>query len=160
MEPLELHSDFKDFLKLLNSEKVEYLLVGGYAVGYHGHVRPTGDIDFWIAINPQNAARVQSVLRNFGFSAGISSDIFLQPHKVFRMGLPPVRVELLTSISGVGFDEAFSRRVHGRISDVDVNLISLEDLKQNKKASGRFKDLADLEKLEEISPPPPGPERK
>lgn len=152
MEPLELHSDFRDFLKLLNSAKVEYLLIGGYAVGFHGHVRPTGDIDFWIAVSAENAARVAGVLHQFGFSAGVSADIFLQPHKVFRMGLPPVRIELLTSVSGIDFDEAFSRRVRGSISGVDVNLISLQDLKQNKKASGRHKDLADLEKLEEISP--------
>jgi predicted nucleotidyltransferase len=152
MEELELHNDFKDFLKLLNSAKVEYLLIGGYAVGYYGHVRMTGDIDFWIAVNPQNAARVSGVVREFGFSDKISADLFLQPHKVFRMGLQPVRIELLTSISGLDFAEAFPRRVHGIIDGIEVDLIGLGDLKRNKKASGRLKDQDDLRKLEEASP--------
>ncbi len=133
----------------MNSAQVEYLLVGGYAVGYHGYVRPTGDIDFWIAISPQNASRVTAVLHDFGFSAGISADMFLQPHKVFRMGVQPIRIELLTTISGIDFDYAYSRRVRGMIDGIDVSLISLEDLKVNKNASGRHKDLADLEKLNE-----------
>ena len=147
MEPIELHGDFKDFLKLLNSAQVEYMLVGGYAVGYHGYPRPTGDMDIWIAVDAKNAERVTAVVRDFGFGAAVSSDLFLQPRKVIRMGLPPVRIELLTSISGVSFQDAFSRRVRGVIDGIDINLISLADLKANKKASGRLKDLSDLEQL-------------
>jgi predicted nucleotidyltransferase len=147
MEPLELHSDFKDFLRSLNSFGVEYLLIGGYAVGYHGHVRTTGDIDVWIAVDPKNAERVVAALRNFGFGTGIRPEMFLERDKIFRMGIPPVRIEILTTISGLEFADAYSRRVRGAIDGVEVDLISLSDLKVNKKASGRHKDLADLDEL-------------
>ena len=152
MEQLELPSDFKDFLRLLNSTGVEYLLIGGYAVGYYGHVRTTGDLDIWIALSPENAERVSRALCQFGFTSGTSAEVFLQPRKVFRMGVPPIRIELLTTISGVEFKDAFGRRVSGEIDGVKVNLISFEDLKINKRASGRLKDLADVEQLESKRP--------
>jgi len=148
MEPLELNSDFRDFLRSLNSTGVEYLLIGGYAVGYHGYVRATGDLDVWIAVSPENAERMARALRQFGFTSGVSSDLFLHPRKVFRMGREPVRIEILTTISGIDFEEAFGRRIRTTIDDIEVNVISLDDLKTNKKASGRLKDLADVEGLE------------
>ena len=147
MEPLELHNDFKDFLRSLNSSGVEYLLIGGYAVGFHGYVPATGDLDVRIAVNPDNASRLVNALREFGFGSGIVSSKFLERDKVFRMGVPPVRVEILTTISGLEFAGAFARRIQPEIDGVQVNLISLADLKVNKKASGRHKDLADLEAL-------------
>jgi len=114
---------------------------------YHGHPRNTGDMDLWIAVNPENALRVAESLAQFGFTSGISSEMFLENGKVFRMGLPPVRIELLTSVSGIDFSNAYAHRVHANIDGVDISIISLEDLKTNKKASGRPKDLADLSNL-------------
>ena len=146
----QLQADFKEFLKLLNSKQVEYLLIGGYAVGYHGYPRATADIDIWIAVNPVNANRVAGVIREFFGSEveGATPDLFLQENKIARMGVPPFRIEILTSISGVNFDECYAERVAGKIDGVDVNVISLKHLKANKKASGRLKDLSDLEHLE------------
>ena len=136
MEPLELADDFKDFLKLLNSTGVEYLLIGGYAVAYHGYPRATGDLDIWIAMHPENAGRIAEALQAFGFTEGVSPDLFLRPGKMTRMGMPPVRIELLTVVSGVEFDAAYARRVKTEIEGVPVDVISLEDLKANKRASG------------------------
>jgi hypothetical protein len=134
-------------LKLLKSNGVEYILVGGYAVIYHGYLRTTGDMDVWIAVNPANASRIADTLTQFGFSTGISPALFQQTGKVFRMGLPPVRIELLTGISGVDLAVAYSRSIVVTIDGVDVRVISLADLKDNERASGRAKDLADLANL-------------
>lgn len=144
-----LPSDFKDFLRLLNSKRVEYLLIGGYAVGYFGYSRATADIDIWIAINPDNARKVaEAIFEFFGFQMeGATSELFLQENKVARMGVPPFRIEVLTSISGVRFEECYAGRVVDILDGVEVNLISLADLKTNKQASGRLKDLNDLEHL-------------
>jgi len=145
---MQLPPDFKDFLRLLNLKQVEYLLIGGYAVSYYGYPRATGDMDFWIAINPQNAAKVVEVLKEFGFDvANLSVDLFLQENKVIRMGIPPLRLELLTTISGVEFVDCFQEKLVTQIDGIEINLISLKHLKVNKKASGRFKDLNDLENL-------------
>lgn len=145
---IALASDFKEFLKLLNAHKVAYLLIGGYAVGYHGYPRATQDLDVWIAIRPDNAARMVTALKEFGFDTpDLSAELFLQEKKIVRMGLPPMRIEVLTGISGARFDECYARRVTTTLDGVEVSLISLEDLKINKKASGRHKDLDDLDHL-------------
>ena len=146
----QLQADFKEFLKLLNSKQVEYLLIGGYAVGYYGYPRATADIDIWIAVNAANANRVAGVIREFFGSEveGATPELFLQENRIARMGVPPFRIEILTTISGVGFDECYEERVAGKIDGVDVNVISLKHRKANKRASGRLKDLNDLEHLE------------
>lgn len=145
---IELPDDFKEFLRLLNSHQVEYLLVGGYAVGYYGYPRATGDMDIWVALAPQNAQRLTQVLNDFGFGGtGVSEEIFLAENKVIRMGNPPFRVEILTSISGVEFTECYMHRIADEIDGIQVNLIHIEHLKQNKRASGRYKDLNDLDNL-------------
>ena len=145
---IELPSDFKEFLSLLNSNNVEYLLIGGYAVGYHGYPRATNDMDVWVAIHPDNASRLVGVMDAFGFSVPeLSADLFMQDRKVIRMGLPPMRIEILTGISGVTFDECYADRIIDMIDGVRVNLINLKHLKQNKQASGRHKDLSLLEPL-------------
>jgi hypothetical protein len=132
----------------LNSNQVEYLLIGGYAVSYHGYPRATNDMDVWVAVHPDNAERLVNVMQAFGFSVeGLSSDLFLKENKIVRMGVPPTRIEVLTGISGVTFDECYADRIVGEIDGVVVSLIDLEHLKQNKKASGRYKDLSDLEHL-------------
>lgn len=140
--------DFKDFLKLLNDKKVEYLLIGGYAVAYHGYPRATNDIDIWIAINPSNAERIVAALREFGFDLPeLSTNLFLIENRIIRMGVPPMRIEIATTISGVNFEQCYKERVTGEIDDVSISIISLNHLKINKLASGRFKDLNDLENL-------------
>lgn len=144
-----LPADFKDFLRSLNSKEVEYLVIGGYAVGYHGYPRATADIDIWIAINPANAHKVSEAIREFfGYPVEEATpDLFLQENKVARMGVPPFRIEVLTTISGVSFDECYAERIVDTLDDVPVNLINLKQLLANKRASGRLKDLVDVEHL-------------
>jgi hypothetical protein len=144
----ELAPDFSEFLKLLNSTGVEYLVVGGYAVGVHGYVRATGDLDIWLRPSPANAASTVRALREFGFgSPDLSDKLFLEKGNLVRMGVPPLRLELLTSISGVEFEECYRDRIVVTIDNVPVPVISLEWLLQNKRAAGRVKDLLDLENL-------------
>lgn len=148
MASMQLPADFKEFLKLLNAHQVEYLLIGGYAVGYHGYPRATGDMDVWVASHETNADKLVEVLNEFGFDMPeLSADLFLKEHQVVRMGIPPLRIELQTTISGVGFSECYAERIIDVIDEVEVHLINLKHLKQNKKASGRHKDLDDLEHL-------------
>ena len=148
MAMIHLPPDFKEFLKLLNAHKVEYLLIGGYAVGYHGYPRATADMDIWIAMHPANAERIVAVLKEFGFEPPeLSPELFLKEWQIIRLGVPPVRIELATTISGVNFNECYAKRVQGVIDGVNVNLISINHLKINKKAAGRHQDLADLENL-------------
>ena len=148
MAKIELHPDFKEFLKLLNSHNVKYLLVGGYAVGYHGYPRATGDMDIWIEISEQNSKKVVSTFRDFAMpNEAISESLFLEKNKVIRMGVPPVRLEIITSASGVSFDQCYSNREAVEIDGILINFISLEDLKKNKHAAGRHKDMEDLEHL-------------
>ena len=133
---------------MLSLHQVEYLLVGGYAVSYHGYPRTTADIDIWVAIQKENAEKLVAVLREFGFDAPqLTPDIFLRQNQIIRMGNPPMRIELLTTISGVRFEECYSERIIGVVDDVEIQIINLEHLKRNKQASGRQKDLDDLEHL-------------
>ncbi len=145
MDTIQLPRDFREFLKLLNSKKVEYLVIGGYAVGYYGHPRPTGDLDIWISNAPDNAERAREALEEFGFYCHI--DILLKDNQLARMGRPPFRIEVMTTIDGVNFSDCYSERVVADVNGVEVSLISLHRLKENKKASGRSKDVADLENL-------------
>lgn len=145
---LLLPPDFKEFLKLLKEHDVLYLLIGGYAVGYHGYPRATEDLDIWVAVHPENARRLVSVLKALGFDdPAVTPDLFMQKPKIVRMGFPPLRLEISTSISGVEFDECYNARIVDQIDGVEVSLIDLEHLKKNKKASGRTKDIGDLENL-------------
>ena len=147
MATILLPPDFKEFLRLLNSREVQYLLIGGYAVNYYGYPRATADLDIWIATNPLNAEKMVGALGEFGFTQATSS-LLQEPGKIIRMGVPPIRIEVLTSISGVDFPNCFRNRLIADIDGVTAHLISLADLKANKKATGRLKDLADLEQLE------------
>jgi len=148
MARIELHPDFKDFLRFLNSHSVRYLIVGGYAVGYHGYPRATGDMDIWIEISESNAKKVTAAFHDFGLSdESISENLFLEKNRVIRMGEPPVRLEVITTASGVNFNECFSNREVIEIDGIPANFIALEDLKKNKHAAGRYKDMDDLEHL-------------
>jgi predicted nucleotidyltransferase len=145
---LQLPDDFREFLKLLNSNGVEYLIVGGYAVVHYGVHRTTEDMDVWVAMSPENARRVATAVEVFGFSPGaVSPDLFLAKDQIIRLGVPPLRLEILTTISGVDFAECYRRRTQTMVDGVDVSFINLDDLKKNKAASGRSKDRSDLRRL-------------
>ena len=151
----KLPRDFRDFLSLLNSHCVEYLLVGGYAVAIHGYTRYTGDIDIWIAVSDENAERVVATLKAFRFDLPeLSAEFFLNPTRMTRLGREPVKIEILNSISGVQFSEATENAIHVVVDGITIPVISLADLRKNKLASGRSKDLADLDNL-----PKEGPEK-
>lgn len=148
MATIRLAPDFKEFLQLLRSAKIEYLLIGGYAVGHYGFPRATGDLDIWIANHDQNASQLVEALRKFGFDVPeLKKSLFQEPKHVVRMGVPPVRLEILSSIDGVNFADCYPRRETVEMDGVEVDVISLADLKANKRASGRYQDLNDLEKL-------------
>ena len=148
MATIRLPADFRDFLKLLHSHRVEYLLVGGYAVCYHGHYRNTGDIDFWVAVHRENATRLVKLIREFGFDVpDLSEELFLQKGRIVRMGVEPVRIELLTEISGCEFADCYSRRIDATLDSIPVSIIGLPDLLRNKLKAGRVKDLDDASKL-------------
>jgi len=146
---IQLPQDFKELLQLLNSKQIEYLVIGGYAVAFHGHPRATGDIDIWIAMSKDNARKTVEALKEFGFDTpNLEDKLFLEKDKNIRMGNPPLRIEILTSIDGVEFGECYKNKKTLTIDNIKVNFISLSDLKKNKKASGRLQDLADIENLE------------
>lgn len=148
MAKTELPPDFSAFLKSLHEHGAEYLVVGGYAVGYHGYPRVTGVIDLWVARSPSNAERVVEALRAFGFDVPeLSPEPFLRENQIVRMGLVPNRIELMTTLSGVTCEACWPERVEDTWDGVPVNVIGLDCLKRNKRASGRLKDLADLENL-------------
>lgn len=147
MDTIPLPNDFSECLRLFESTGVEYLLVGGYAVNLHGYSRTTGDIDLWVLSSEGNATRVAAALRAFGFAAAEPA-MFFPPGQIIRMGRPPIRLEILTKLSGVEFDDCYARREMLTIGGLTLPVIGLEDLKRNKRAAGRFKDLADVEELE------------
>lgn len=149
MGKANLFPDFKELFVSLNSAKVKYLVIGGYAVIYYGHRRATDDIDIWIMTDPDNLEKVSRVLQKWGgFRASqVAPRILRQPRKVFVFGREPVRVDLLTDPSGVSFESCYRRHHVAVLDGIKVPMISLEDLRANKKASGRTKDLADLEAL-------------
>ena len=135
-------------MRLLSSHGVEYLLVGAYAVGYYGYPRPTGDMDIWVGMHQRNAEKMVEAIAGFGFRVPeLSPALFLKVDQHVRMGVPPLRIDLLTTISGVGFEECYPQRTRAAVEGVAVDVISLEHLKKNKDASGRHKDLDDLEHL-------------
>jgi len=153
MENPWLQEDLREFLKLLNRRKVEYLLIGGYAVGYYGYPRTTADMDIWVGMSPENAAKLVKVLKEFGFDVPeLKAELFLRDDQIVRLGEPPLRIEILTTISGVAFAECYPRRIRANLRGLKVNVISLQQLKKNKAASGRPKDLDDLQQLEILYP--------
>lgn len=147
---MKLQKDLREFIALLNSKQVDYVIVGGHAVAFHGYPRYTGDIDFLVRCSPENARRLMDVLEEFGFGGvGISIDDFETPGRITQLGRPPNRIDLLTSLSGIDFDEVWSGRVASQLDDLPVAFIGKEALLKNKRASGRAKDLADVEQIED-----------
>ncbi len=148
MPTIQLPTVFSELLRSLSAHEVKCLVVGGYAVAYHGYPRTTGDIDIWIERSEENAQRVAEALRAFGFDVpALKPALFTKADQIVRMGHPPLRVEMLTSASGVAFAECYESRIEDTLGGVRTQIIGLECLKKNKRASGRHKDLDDLEHL-------------
>jgi hypothetical protein len=144
-----LNQDFKEFFSALNGNAVRYLVVGGYAVALHGHPRYTKDVDVWIDRTESNAARMVRALEDFGFgSLGLTTADFLVEDQIVQLGYAPNRIDIITDLPGVEFETSYETRIVIEVDDVSINFIDLENLKQNKRASGRHQDLADLENLE------------
>ena len=146
MPTTRIPRDFKEFLKSLDAHNARFLPIGGYAVNAYGYVGNTVDMDTWIASDPDNLRRVLQAIRDFGFPAA-PDDLLHESDAMVRMGLPPLRIEVLKKISGVEFEDCWPRRVTIDDDELRIPAISLEDLKRNKRASGRKKDLLDLDEL-------------
>ncbi len=146
---MEIPEDFRELLRLLNSHKVEFLVVGGYALAFHGVPRYTGDIDLFVGTNSKNAQALLRALDDFGFgSVGIEEKDFTEPDSVVQIGYPPLRVDFLTGISGVDWNDAWETRIGTSLGGIPVNVISKAELIRNKKATGRRVDTGDVERLE------------
>jgi hypothetical protein len=147
---MSLNRDFVEFIECLNARRVEYLLVGGYALAFHGRPRYTKDIDFWVHPTRENAARLLEALGDFGFGEmELTVDDFCIPGQVVQLGMPPSRIDLVTSVTGLEFDAAFSRRIETEYAGVPLTVIHRDDLVANKRAVGRPRDILDAEELEE-----------
>ncbi|MEM8900534.1 MAG: hypothetical protein AAGC85_20635 [Bacteroidota bacterium] len=141
--------EFREFIELLNQHEVHYLITGGYAVGVYGHPRYTGDLDFWIEASEENGKKLVRVFEDFGLSSfKLMPSDFTKPEQIIQIGYPPFRIDVITSIDGISFSEAFPNKHVIEVDEIPVSFISLEDLKKNKRASGRPKDLEDLRNLE------------
>jgi hypothetical protein len=144
-----LNPDFKEFFQLLNANDVRYLIIGGYAVAYHGYPRYTKDIDIWIWVNSGNAERLLKALHDFGFeSLGLKIEDFMEQDTIIQLGYAPNRIDLIMGAPGVDFEECYQARIEDEIDGVKLIFIDLDGLKKSKKASGRLQDLADIENLE------------
>jgi hypothetical protein len=147
---MEVQPDFRELLALLNAHEVEYIIVGAYALAFHGAPRFTADLDILVKADSENSYRIIKALEKFGFkSSDLTSDDFKHPDKVVQLGVPPVRVDLLTSLTGVTWEEAFLGRSQGKYGDIVVYFLGREQFIANKRALGRKRDLADLEALGE-----------
>jgi len=145
---MNLQKDLREFVELLSALDVHFLVVGAFAVAYHGYPRYTADIDFFIERSPQNAQRLLQAINQFGFrDVGLTDKDFLREDQVIQLGVAPNRIDVMTHISGVTFEEAWESREFGEIGGLRIPFISRELLKRNKAASGRTQDLADLEHL-------------
>lgn len=145
---MKVQPDFKELLGLFNAHNVEYLIVGGYALAFHGAPRYTGDIDIFVKPDTENARRILAALAEFGFgSIGLTTEDFAHPDSVVQLGAPPVRVDLMSSLTGVTWQEAFSGKAMGTYGGVPASFIGREQLVANKRATGRKRDMADVEAL-------------
>jgi hypothetical protein len=145
---MAIPNDFKELLELFNKHKVEYLIVGGYALAFHGAPRVTGDIGLFVQPTEDNAKRILTALDEFGFgSLDLSTEDFTTSGMVVQLGVAPVRIDIITRLSGVSWEQAYADRVAGSYGETQVHFISRDDLIANKRASGRRKDAADVEAL-------------
>ena len=145
---MKLHQDIREFIELCLSRKVEFLLVGGYALAFHGAPRFTEDIDLLVLVSPENADKLHSVLADFGFGeVGITRDDFLDADQVIQLGRAPNRIDILTGISGVTWQDAWASRTQVHLDGIEIQVIGKRELIRNKQATGRPQDLADLARL-------------
>ena len=145
---MTLSQDFKEFLQSLNDNQVRYLIVGGYAVALHGHPRYTKDIDIWLWLDTKNAQKTVQALNEFGFaSLNLKPDDFLDSGIIIQLGYPPNRIDILNSLSGVDFETCYPTHIEVQVDGISLPFIDIENLKKNKRASGRLQDLADVENL-------------
>lgn len=145
---IKIHQDFREFIELLNKNEVDYLIVGAFALAFHGHPRYTGDIDFWVRNDLLNAKKIFKCINEFGFPVDkLDEKDFTSDDLIFQMGYPPVRIDVITSVEALKFHESFEKRIQKEIDGLEINFIDIEDFKKNKKAVGRPKDLGDLESL-------------
>lgn len=150
---MTLAKDFEDFVKLLNKFEVEYMVVGGYAMAFHGKPRYTGDFDIWINISEGNAMKLLKVIKAFGLaSLGFQKEDFMEPGYISQIGYPPLRIDILTTIDGVNFTEAFAERQKIVEDDLEISFIGLRDLLTNKEATGRKRDKEDAREIKKILP--------
>lgn len=148
---MHLKADFKDFVASLNAAGVEYVVVGAYAVAFHGIPRFTGDIDFFVAPSRENGEKIVECLRAFGLGAlNLTPDDFVDPDRVIQLGVAPNRIDLLTGIEAVSFADVYARRAQTEIDGLQISFISREDLIRNKRATGRPQDAADVARLEAL----------
>ncbi len=148
---METQPDFRELLALFNAHHVESMIIGGYALAFHGAPRFTGELDLLVKPDAANAQPILAALEAFGFSSvGLTPSDFERPDQVVQLGVPPVRIDLITSITGVSWDEAFAGKTAGRYGDIPVDYIGREQFITNKRAAGRQKDMADLEVLGEV----------
>ncbi|XAM01016.1 hypothetical protein OT109_06435 [Phycisphaeraceae bacterium D3-23] len=151
MAMIRLPMGFRAFLKSFNNAKVDYMVVGGYAVNMHGYVRNTGDLDVWIKSDLPNAQRVVDALVSFGFAPeDIDESLFIGPRQIVRMGVEPEKIEIITTIEGVDWEDCKTKSVSFEIDGLDLPVIGLADLRKNKAQAGRHRDLDDLENLPEV----------
>lgn len=142
--------DFLDLLRAFNDHDVRFLIVGAYALGVHGRPRATGDLDVWVDPTPENGPNIMRALAQFGAPIGqVTAEDFSRPGIVFQMGLPPVRIDVLTQLSGLTFEEAWPDRLRANFGAVSVDVIGREAFIKNKRATGRARDLGDIEALGE-----------
>ena len=143
-----LSRDFVEFIECCVAREVRFLVVGGYALAAHGHPRATKDLDVWVLIDQDNAERVVNAIRDFGMEAvGLEAEDFMEPETVVQLGYPPVRIDLLTSATGVEFQSCWGRRMLVSVGSVEAGFISYQDLIANKRASGRPQDAVDVDVL-------------
>ena len=148
---MELEKDFKEFLELLNKLDVQYLVIGGYAVNFHGYPRYTKDIDLWLWLSEENINRLMKVLNEFGFGdVGLKKDDFLNPENVIQLGYEPFRIDLVVDVEGINFKECYERKVEANLEGIKIYFLSLQDLIGIKKKTGRPQDLADAHQLEKL----------
>jgi len=148
-----LAEDFEDFVKLLSKYEAEYMVVGGYAMAFHGKPRYTGDLDIWINISEDNAKKLLKVMEDFGMaSLGFRKEDFLEPGYISQIGQPPLRIDILNSIDGVSFEEAYKNRQKIAEGDLEISFIGLQELIRNKMASGRKQDMQDIREIKKILP--------
>ena len=145
---MNIQDDFKEFLRLLKKDDVQFVIVGGYAVAFHGYIRTTNDMDIFFQNTSENIHRIEKALIEFGFTEGsFDLDEFYDQGSIIRMGIPPVRIELINTISGLTFDEVWENKISGNYGDLSVFYIGFNELIINKRASGRPKDLLDIDEL-------------